>query len=297
MARRPSSARPAASFRPRLRRESIVSANEVYAIRYATFAERRAHENFLAPEPDIHEGTMPLDYYIWLIRDGHSNVLVDTGFNQAAGRRRNRRLTIAPELALARLGVPPETITDVIVTHLHYDHAGNLDKFPQARFHIQEREMHYATGRCMCHGVLRHPFDVEPVIQMVRYLYADRVECHAKQSLLRPGVDLHWVGGHSDGLQIVRVETARGPVVLASDAAHFYANMERRNPFPLVVNVSDMVEGWRTAARLAGDDSRVIPGHDPAVAARFPRLPGFDVEAFELHRAPSPASQRPETHS
>jgi glyoxylase-like metal-dependent hydrolase (beta-lactamase superfamily II) len=269
--------------------------NEVYAIRYATFAERRTHENFLLPESDLHDGTMPLDYYVWLVRDGRSNILVDTGFNLAAGQRRNRKLTIAPELALARLGVPADAITDVIVTHLHYDHAGNLDKFPRARFHVQEREMQYATGRCMCHRVLRHPFDVEPVVQMVRYLYADRVEYHREQSVLRPGVELHCVGGHSDGLQIVRVDTARGPIVLASDAAHFYANMERSNPFPLVVNVRDMVEGWRTATRLAGDESRVIPGHDPAVAARYSRLPGADVEAFELHRDPLPAPRSTET--
>jgi glyoxylase-like metal-dependent hydrolase (beta-lactamase superfamily II) len=261
---------------------------EVYAIRYATFTERRAQENFI--QKDIHDGPMPLDYFVWLIRNGPRNILVDTGFNQAAGERRGRRLTIPPEAALLKMGVDPSAITDIVVTHLHYDHAGNLDKFPHARFHIQEREMAYATGPCMCHAFLRHPFDVDPVIQMVRFLYADRVAFHCTCSSLGPGIDLRWVGGHSDGLQVVRVQTARGPVVLASDAAHFYENMRRKNPFPLVYNVGDMIQGWQTVAELAGDERRIIPGHDPLVASLFRKAPISGVDTFVLHEPPNEKS-------
>src|SRR5262245_56324944 len=127
---------------------------------------------------------MPLDYFVWLIRDGGTNILVDTGFSAAAAARPNRRVTIAPEIALSQLGVAPEDISEVVISHLHWDHAGNLEKFPNARFHVQEREMHYATGRCMCHKTLRHPFDVEPVVQMVRYLYVNRVVFHCACSSL-----------------------------------------------------------------------------------------------------------------
>jgi glyoxylase-like metal-dependent hydrolase (beta-lactamase superfamily II) len=261
---------------------------EIYAIRYATFAERSSHENFI--QKDMHHGSMPLDYFVWLIRSGDRDILVDTGFNQAAGGRRNRTLKIPTEVALERLGIDPRSINDVIVTHLHYDHSGNLDKFPNARFHVQEREMTYATGRCMCHGYLRHPFDVDPVIQMVRYLYADRLVFHCGYSTMAPGIDLHWVGGHSDGLQIVRVQTRRGSVVLASDAAHFYENMKRQNPFPLVYNVGDMIQGWRTIANLAEDQTCIIPGHDPAVAELFQRMPSTEVDAYALHEAPNNAA-------
>jgi glyoxylase-like metal-dependent hydrolase (beta-lactamase superfamily II) len=261
---------------------------EVYAIRYATFTERSAYENFMLH--DMHDGSMPLDYYVWLIKNGEQNIVVDTGFNVAAGKRRNRIVTIPPETALEKMGVPPSSVTDVIVTHLHYDHAGNLDKFPNARFHIQEREMAYATGRCMCHGYLRHPFDVDPVVQMVRYLYSDRVVFHSGSSSIKPGIDVHCVGGHSDGLQVVRVESPRGHVVLASDAAHFYENMRRQNPFPLVYNVGDMIEGWRTVARLASDQSCIIPGHDPAVAQLFKRLPLAGLDVFSLHEPPMPSA-------
>ena len=179
-----------------------------------------------------------------------------------------------------------DTIRDVIVTHLHYDHAGNLDLFPNARFHLQEREMSFATGRYMCNGMLRHPFSVEHVITMVRHVYADRVKFHSGDGEIAPGVTVHRVGGHSDGLQVVRVETARGPVVLASDAVHFYANLQKRNPFPIVFDVGDMAQGWEIVERLAGDPDRFIPGHDPIVSEIYPRA-SDKVDAFALHLAPS----------
>ncbi len=234
---------------------------EIYAIRYATMSPRTPHMNHLVPDP--HEtSAQDLDYFVWLIRGCGRDLLVDTGFNAAEAQARNRKLTLNPVEALARFGVRAEAIGDVVVTHLHYDHAGNLDLFPNARFHLQDREMSYATGRCMCHGVLRHPFSVEHV------------------------TTLHRVGGHSDGLQVVRVETARGPVVLASDASHYYANMHRKSPFPILYNLGDMFEGWNIVARLAGHADRVIPGHDPIVTEIYPRA-SDEVDAYALHLQPS----------
>ena len=151
-----------------------------------------------------------LDYFVWLIRGGGRDILVDTGFNAAEAQLRNRKLTLNPVDALARFGVKADDIRDVVVTHLHYDHAGNLDRFPNARFHLQDREMSYATGRCMCFGALRHPFSVEHVTLMVRHVFSERVTFHSGDGEVAPGVTLHRVGGHSDGLQVVRVETERG---------------------------------------------------------------------------------------
>ncbi len=138
---------------------------------------------------------------------------------------------------------------------------GSLDQFPQARFHLQDREMAFATGRNMCFGCLRHAFEVEDVITMVRAVYADRVSFLDGDGEIAPGVTLHRVGGHTDGLQMVRVQTARGTVVLASDAAHFYGNLERENPFPIIFDLGAMAQGWRQARRLAeGDETRIVPG-------------------------------------
>ena len=259
--------------------------HEIYALRYATMSPRTPHMNFLSPDP--HEtSAQNLDYFVWLIRGAGRDILVDTGFNAEEANLRARTLTLNPVDALAGFGVAAGEIRDVIVTHLHYDHAGNLDRFPNARFHLQEREMAYATGRCMCNGLLRHPFSVEHVTLMVRHVYGERVTFHSGDAEVAPGVTLHRVGGHSDGLQVVRVETERGPVVLASDAAHYYANLQRRNPFPIVYNVGDMVRAWDIVEHLAGHPDRFIPGHYPIVAEIYPRA-SQKVDAFALHKAPS----------
>jgi glyoxylase-like metal-dependent hydrolase (beta-lactamase superfamily II) len=121
---------------------------------------------------------------------------------------------------------------------------------------------------------------------MVRHVYGERVSFYSGDGEVAPGVTVHHVGGHSDGLQVVRVTTARGPVVLASDASHFYGNMHRRNPFPIVYNIGDMCAGWETAERLAGHPDRIIPGHDPLVAQIYPRA-SDKTDAFALHQVPS----------
>lgn len=108
----------------------------------------------------------------------------------------------------------------IILTHLHYDHVGNYDLFPNACFYLQERELSYATGSSMRHQVLRQPYGVEDVVGVIRALYAERVECVNGNAELAPGIFVHHVGGHTAGLQVVQVSTAKGWLVLASDASH-----------------------------------------------------------------------------
>lgn len=194
-----------------------------------------------------------------------------------------RRADEAP----AAIGGDAARIQDVVISHLHYGHAGSLGRFPTARFHIQERELHFATGRHMRSHAIRRPFECEHVVAMIRALYADRVAVHTGEAEIAPGVTLHRAGGHSDGLQVVRVMTARGPVVIASDAMHFYADAERENPFPIIFDLGEVVQGWRVTRALAGGaESAVIPGHDPVVLKRFPNLPGHGGEVAMLHAQP-----------
>src|SRR5215470_9965863 len=104
---------------------------------------------------------------------------------------------------LKAIGIAPDAVEDVIVTHLHYDHTGNYELFPRARYHLQDCEMAYATGRCMCHGHLRLPFEADDVVAMVRKVFAGRVTFHDGDDELAPGITLHRIGGHSRGLQSV----------------------------------------------------------------------------------------------
>ena len=256
---------------------------EVYAIRYAEAAKRTRGDAFIFDT--THDIPYPLDYFIWVARNEQRTILVDTGFDADEGARRDRPIFLEPAEALAEIGISPESVDQTIITHLHYDHAGGLDQFPNARFHLQEAEMIYATGPCMCHERLQKPFSAEHVCQMVRRVYEGKVVFHDGDAEIAPGASVHKVGGHSRGLQVVRVETANGPLVLASDAAHFYENYETRNPFPLVVDVEDMLKGYDLLTKLAGERRLVIPGHDPLVRHRFPAAfedAGADVRRLDL---------------
>jgi glyoxylase-like metal-dependent hydrolase (beta-lactamase superfamily II) len=249
---------------------------EIYAIKYAHH-ERRARENFIGGDP--HDGPMPLDYFVWLVRNDERVLVVDTGFSAATAARRQRNHLRCPTEGLRMLGVDAATVLDVVITHLHYDHVGNFDLFPAATFHLQDEELRYATGRYMCHEVFSGAFDVEDVVGMVRNVYRGRVRFHDGDATPFPGISLHHIGGHTMGLQVVRVATRRGWVLLASDASHFYANMEQVRPFPIVYSVADMVAGYARMGALADSPDHLIPGHDPQVMQRYP-APHEDLEGI-----------------
>ena len=254
---------------------------EVYAIKYAERLGNRVRANSFILTDD-HSAPHPIDYFVWVVRNGHRTILVDTGYDSAEGQSRERPIQIEPAAALAEIGIDPEQLDSIIITHLHYDHAGGMAQFPQARLHLQEAEMAYATGRCMCHDTLREPFTADHVCEAVKRVYTGRVEFHDGDAEIAPGVSVHHIGGHSRGLQCVRVETASGPVVLASDASHFYENYETGVPFPIVVDVEDMLAGFERLKSLAGPAGRIIPGHDPLVRERYPRA--FAGSSMDVRR-------------
>ena len=241
---------------------------EVFAVRYATRAERFRADNFIIT--DAHDVPMPIDFYIWVIRNQYRTIVVDTGFDHAEAERRGRKITRLPREGLALLGIDSHTVDDVIVSHLHYDHAGTLDDFPRAKFHIQDLEVNFATGRHMCEPTFRDFYSVNHVTRLIECVYQDRVVFHDGDEVIAPGIMVHHLGGHTMGMQCVSVETKRGKIVLAVDAAHFYENMEQPSPFPLVYSVADMSAGFHTMRAIAASPAHIIPGHDPLVLKRYP---------------------------
>ncbi|ARP81379.1 MBL fold hydrolase [Bordetella genomosp. 8] len=257
---------------------------QVYAVRYATRPARRT-ANFLGGDP--HDAPMPMDYYVWVIRDGSRVVLVDTGFAQDMADKRHRTLLRHPAAALELLGIQVADVGDIVITHLHNDHAGTLGDYPNARFHLQDGEMAFATGRHMCCGMLNRAYEPDHVCGMVRLVYGDRVVFHDGDDAIAPGISVHRIGGHTDGLQAVRVHTSRGWVVLASDASHYYEHFEQDRVFPLVFDVGDVLQGYRRLKALAASPEHVVPGHDPLVMQRYPSAgPGLDGIAVRLDATP-----------
>lgn len=242
---------------------------QVHAIKYADRNTRTRADSFVFD--DNHDAPHAMDYFMWVLRSDTQTILVDTGYDSVEGAARDRPVRLEPDAALAPLGITPADIDTLIVTHLHYDHAGGLHLFPRATLHMQAAELAFATGPCMCHDTLRMPFTADHVCEAIKRLYSGKVTFHDGDAQIADGVTVHCVGGHSRGLQVVRVRTQAGWLVLASDAAHFYENHRQQKPFPIVVDVEDMLKGFATLTRLAGSADLIIPGHDPLVRQYFPR--------------------------
>ncbi|MEM0906955.1 MAG: N-acyl homoserine lactonase family protein [Pseudomonadota bacterium] len=239
---------------------------DVFAIRYAR-ATRAKAQCFIG---ETGEGTVEMAYYVWLIRGAGRTILVDTGFDQSVAKARDREFLICPGAALQQLGVAPSAVDTVILTHLHHDHAGNHHLFKDATFHIQAAEMAYTTGPFMTFKHLRAGYGAADLKVMIDRLFADQLVFHEGHGIVAPGIEVVHIGGHTAGLQSVVVSTARGPLVLASDAAVFYEGIATARVFPPAFHGGDELKGHKTLISLAGDERAIIPGHDAAVMTRYP---------------------------
>ena len=266
---------------------------EVYALKYAERNARTRADSFVLDPSDDHASPHPMDYFLWILKNGAQTVVVDTGYDAAEGARRDRPILTEPVEVLAGFGIDAAQVETVIITHLHYDHAGTLDRFPNATFHLQAAEMAFATGPCMCHGTLQLPYTAEHVCEMVRHVYSGRVVFHDGDGQVLPGIEVAAIGGHSQGLQAVRVKTARGWLVLASDASHYYENFLSGLLFPIVVDARAMLDGFARLSELASARALIIPGHDPAVREIFPHVAG-PVDGAAIHRLDVVPAQSPE---
>lgn len=260
---------------------------EIFALRYAERPERLRQENFLGPIDD-HDSPMPIDYYVWVVRNHHRTVVVDTGFNHEEARKRDRKILRLPREALGRIDVDAASVEDVVITHLHYDHAGTLGDFPRARFHVQETEMQFTTGRWMLDDAEGQAYSADHVAELVHRLFEKRVVFHAEEGEVAPGITVHRLAGHTMGIQAVQVPTKRGMVLLASDASHYYEHWVKRLPFAICWSQTELMASYEKFEALADSEDHVIPGHDPMVRSLYPALsPETGDEVVRLDLAPA----------
>ncbi len=240
---------------------------ELFAIRYAERDARRA-DHFIGGDP--HDGPMPMDYFVWAAIGRERSFVIDTGFTAEVAAARGRRHLRCPAESLSLVGLDRNAVEDVILTHMHYDHVGTFHRFPAAQFHLQETELHYTTGHYMRHPFLARSFEVEDVVGIVRLNFARRVKLYNGPVELAPGITIHPVGGHTPGMQFVRVHTSRGWVVLASDVSHYYENMEAGRPFTAAFHIGDMIDAYDTLRAHAPSPQHIIPGPRSAGHASLP---------------------------
>ena len=246
-----------------------------YAIRYGHRDAVPAHEAFHRPHAAPSAG---MDYFVWLITDGQTNIVVDTGFGEAEGTRRGREFLRSPDRGLAELGVDAASVEHVVLTHFHYDHIGGVALFPNATFHVQEREMRFYTGPGGALPVIRESIHVPDVLALVELNYLGRVHFVEGDAQIVPGVWAHQASGHTPGMQFVSLATSRGRAVLTSDASHYYANIEEGNVFNTFVDLAGVLRGHQRIRELAAAPELIVPGHDPLVLERLNRVADGIVE-------------------
>jgi glyoxylase-like metal-dependent hydrolase (beta-lactamase superfamily II) len=248
---------------------------EIYAIRYATLPGFPVSE--LVPDAGA-DRKLDIAMMIWLIRGNGRNVLLDSGFyHDRFFKDWHVNNFVKPSEMLKPLGLKPEDITDVIISHMHWDHADGMDLFPNARIWIQKDELQYYAGEAWQTKEAHDGIDADDVLTLVKLNTQGRVgmvDGDAKEIL--PGITCYTGGRHTYASQYIGVNTSAGTVVLASDNMYLYENLEKHVPIAETLDAASNLRAQDRMKQIASRPGLIIPGHDPAVIAKFPNVaPGI----------------------
>jgi glyoxylase-like metal-dependent hydrolase (beta-lactamase superfamily II) len=241
----------------------------VTAIQYSqrtTSTDDSFYRNKLYGEPDR---SIEMPFFFWLIQGGQGTFLFDTGFSAASASKRSLTFLVEPVRALQALGVEPEDIDAVFLSHLHFDHTGHLHEFVNAHVYVDAMEYDFwvsGYGRKQAFAAVAGADDLAALQDMKKSGQATLLDGTCS---VAPGIVSIRVGGHTPGQHILSVNTPDGPVVLASDALHFYEEMERDRPFVLFTDVQDMYRGYELLRAFEEAGAKVVAGHDMDVTRRF----------------------------
>ncbi|WP_446045647.1 N-acyl homoserine lactonase family protein [Streptomyces olivaceus] len=257
------------------------AAVSVHALRYARRPDCMASHAFyrhdLYGEPDRAVG---VDYFFWLVRTDSHTIVVDCGFSAETAAARNRRLDTTPEALLARMGTSPEDVDHVVLTHMHFDHVGNTGLFPNAVFHMARDEFEYWTGPHRELPAFSWPVEPSELRALEGLHQQGRLQLLQDEKTLVAGVELTRFPGHTPGQLVTHVSTGERQVVLASDALHYYDEMDRSRPFFLFTDLGQLLDTYQLLHDLdARPDIDVVAGHDPAVATMYAEV---QQDCFDL---------------
>jgi len=242
---------------------------ELYAVRYATIPGFSVRSLVAGADTSRR---MDIAMSVWLIRGSNRTVLVDAGFYRDKFVQRWKPTNfVTPAEAVRLAGVKPEDVTDIIVTHVHWDHADGVDMFPKARVWIQKDEYQHHIGPG---GETRDVAIDDEVARMLASLSkAGRVQqVNGDSTEIIPGITVFTGGKHTFGSQYATVRTTNGTAVIASDNLYLYENLDKRRPIAQTLDSLSNLRAQDRMKRLASHPRLIVPGHDPAVFTRFESL-------------------------
>jgi glyoxylase-like metal-dependent hydrolase (beta-lactamase superfamily II) len=160
-------------------------------------------------------------------------------------------------------------VTDIVITHVHWDHLDGADLFPRAKVWLQREEYEYYVG---AGGEVRNRgIDAEDAAMLSRIAADGRLGLvDGDDREILPGVRVYTGGRHTFASQYAGVRTRAGTVVLASDNAYLFENLERGVAIGQTLDRAANVAAQARMLKLAARPALVVPGHDPAVFERFP---------------------------
>jgi glyoxylase-like metal-dependent hydrolase (beta-lactamase superfamily II) len=242
---------------------------EVYAIRYATLPAFPVSKLVAGADPSR---KIDIPTMFWLIRGGGRNILVDSGFYREQFFRQWKVADFEkPSEAVKRVGLNPEEVTDIVLTHMHWDHADGVDLFPKARVWIQKAEFEYYTGEAWQSRRTHAGIDPQDVLALVKLNTENRVTLvDGDGREIFPGIVCHTGGKHTYASQFLSVSTAKGTVVLASDNVYLSECLEKHMPIAGALDAASNLRAQDRMKTLASDPRLIVPGHDPAVFTKFP---------------------------
>jgi glyoxylase-like metal-dependent hydrolase (beta-lactamase superfamily II) len=253
---------------------------EVYAISYAVLPD--------FPVASLVAGAdrsrkIDIQMMVWLLKGSNgSNILVDTGFYRDKFFKQWKvKDFIKASEAIARVGLKPEDVSDLIITHMHWDHADGIDLFPKARVWIQKDEYAYYTSEAWQPGGAHGGIEPEDVMALVRLNTEGRVRLvKGDDQEAIEGIRFYTGGRHTYASQYVSVNTKTGTAIVASDKCYLYENLEKHAPIAQTLDAASNLRAQDRMKQLASSPRLIVPGHDPAVFTRFP-APGNGVAKIE----------------
>jgi glyoxylase-like metal-dependent hydrolase (beta-lactamase superfamily II) len=240
---------------------------DAYAIRYATVPNFRVAGLIAGVDTSRR---LDIAMMVWLLKGNGRNVLVDAGFHRPDLIQRWKPADyLEPSAAVARAGTRPEDVTDIIVSHVHWDHFDGADLFPNAKIWIQREEYEHhvdSAGKS-----LDRALDAPDALMLARLRREGRVmlvDGDAKEII--PGITVYIGGKHTFQSQYAAVRTAAGTVVFASDNVYLYENLDKHLPIAQTLDAASNLRAQDRMRILASSPRLIVPGHDPAVFQRFP---------------------------